>query len=43
MDAWALTRPAGALQPPPWVDGYYLHFLGYVYEELNNYLLNMIC
>ena len=43
MDAWALTRPAGALQPPPWVHGDYLHFLGYVYEELNNYLLNMIC
>lgn len=41
MDAWALTRAAAALDPPPWVDD--LHFLGYVYQELNRFLLNMIC
>jgi hypothetical protein len=38
MVAWALTRPAAA-----WLEGDYLQYLGYVYEELNDYLLNMIC
>jgi hypothetical protein len=41
MDAWALTRPALQLQPPPYYDD--LHFVGYPYEELNHFLLNMIC
>lgn len=41
MDAWALTEAAGRLEPQPFWDG--MHTLGFVYEELNQYLLNMIC
>ncbi len=41
MDAWALTNAAGRLQPPPFWDG--MHSLGYVYEDVNQFLLNMIC
>lgn len=41
MDAWLLTQLALKLSPRPWVDP--LHFYGYVYEALNQFLLNMIC
>lgn len=42
MDAWAATR-AAKLQLPddPFVDT--VHFLGFIYAELNQLMLNMIC
>ena len=41
MDAYAATRAAMALEPQPFVDN--VHYVGYVYAELNQLLLNMIC
>ena len=41
LDAWQLTEPLATLAPSPYLDK--VHFRGYVYRELNTYLLNMLC
>ncbi len=46
LDAYALTRPLMALhnlghgRPPLWDD---LHFSAGIYQEISQYLLNMVC
>lgn len=41
MDAWAATSGLLALDPPAYWD--HNHFVGFVYTELNHFLLNMLC
>lgn len=41
LDAWQLLAPLHSVRPVPMWDA--RHYWGYPYQELNNYLLNIIC